>query len=88
MADTTEIAWVLEGPRRGGIRRYVGNPHGEPRYVDGSPGAHKFANKADAEAARRSGVGRASVSRSEDDREGEVNGGLSLSCLRSTSRSP
>jgi len=55
MADTTEIVWVLEGPRRGGIRRYVGNPHGEPRYVDGSPGAHKFANKADAEAARRSG---------------------------------
>jgi hypothetical protein len=55
MADTTEIAWILEGPRRGGIRRFVGNPHGEPRYVEGSMGAHKFSTKADAEAARRSG---------------------------------
>ena len=25
MADITEIAWVLEGPRRGGIRRFVCN---------------------------------------------------------------
>jgi hypothetical protein len=32
----------------------VGNPHGEPRYVEGSMGAHKFSTKADAEAARRS----------------------------------
>ena len=45
MADTTEIAWMLEGPRRGGIRRFVGNPHGEPRYVEGSMGAHKFSTK-------------------------------------------
>ena len=52
MANTTEIAWMLEGPRRGGIRRFVGNPHGEPRYVEGSMGAHKFATEADAEAAR------------------------------------
>jgi hypothetical protein len=33
----------------------VGNPHGEPRYVEGSMGAHKFATEADAEAARPSG---------------------------------
>ena len=55
MADTTEIAWMLEGPRRGGIRRFVGNPHGEPRYVELRMAAHKFATKADAEAARRTG---------------------------------
>jgi hypothetical protein len=42
-------------PRGGPPPRFVGNPHGEPRYVEGSMGAHKFATKADAEAARRSG---------------------------------
>ena len=42
-------------PRGGPPPRFVGNPHGEPRYVEGSMGAHKFSTKADAEAARRSG---------------------------------
>jgi hypothetical protein len=42
-------------PRGGPPPRFVGNPHGEPRYVEGSMGAHKFATEADAEAARPSG---------------------------------
>jgi hypothetical protein len=43
-------------PRGGPPPRFVGNPHGEPRYVkDPMSGAHVFATEADAEAARRSG---------------------------------
>jgi len=30
-------------PRGGPPPRFVGNPHGEPRYVEGSMAAHKFA---------------------------------------------
>jgi hypothetical protein len=57
MGDTMESAWVLrEAPTSGGLPpRYVGNPHGEPRYVEAPMSAHFFATETDAEAARRSG---------------------------------